>query len=89
MPTAVPIRDLKNTAAFARLVDESPEPITVTKNGYDKFVATCSQDYMSLQEEVAEARLVRIVTEGDRSYGAGDYADGGQFLSDLRERYGL
>ena len=44
MPTAVPIRDLKNTAAFARLVDESPEPITVTKNGYDKFVAMRSQD---------------------------------------------
>ena len=46
MPTAVPVRDLKNTAAFARLVDESPEPITVTKNGYDKFVAMRRQDYI-------------------------------------------
>lgn len=45
MTTCVPIRDMKNTAAFTALVESSEEPITVTKNGYDTFVVMKASDY--------------------------------------------
>ena len=45
MAVCVPVRDMKDTAAFAKLVKESPEPITVTKNGYSEFVVMRSEDY--------------------------------------------
>ena len=34
MPTCVPVRDMKDTAAFTALV-ESERDVTVTKNGYE------------------------------------------------------
>ena len=43
MPKTVPIRDLKDTAAFARLVEDSNAPVTVTRNGYDAFVVMRSR----------------------------------------------
>ena len=38
MPISVPIKDMKDTASFAHLVENSAEPVIVTKNGYDQFV---------------------------------------------------
>lgn len=89
MPTTVPIRDLKDTAAFSRLVMESPDPVTVTKNGYDQFVVMRSEDYEGMREEVAKARLLRIVADGERDLHAGDYVDGDAFVQGLRDEYGL
>lgn len=58
MATCVPIKDLRNTAAFDELVENSPTPITVTKNGYDRFVCIRSEDYNRLARAKAEADLM-------------------------------
>ena len=58
MATCVPIRDLRDTAAFDELVEKSPTPITVTKNGYDRFVCMRSSDYQHLERAKAEADLM-------------------------------
>ena len=89
MATCVPVRDMKDTAAFSKLVRESPEPITVTKNGYSEFVVMRSEDFELMREEVAKARLVRILADADRSYEQGDYASGPDVIASLRNRYGL
>lgn len=89
MSVCVPIRDMKDTAAFARIVEESAEPVTVTKNGNGKFVVMRVEDYDLMREELAQARLACVVAEGERAYEAGDYVDGSEFTSFLRERYGL
>ena len=34
MPKIIPIRELKNTATISKYVQESNEPVFVTKNGY-------------------------------------------------------
>ena len=39
MQTCVPVKDLKDTASFARRVEQASGPITVTKNGYEVFYA--------------------------------------------------
>lgn len=89
MALCVPVRDMKDTAAFAKLVRESPEPVTVTKNGYSEFVVMRSEDYDLMCEEVAKARLLRVLVDADKAYEAGEYIDGDSFVADLKERYGL
>lgn len=89
MPTCVPIRDMKNTAAFTALVEEAPTPITVTRNGYDAFVVMRSEDYEALQMELARARLLSRVSQAEAEYGAGSFADGKEFTARMRGKYGL
>ena len=45
MATCVPIKDMRDTAQFLKLVQESDEPITVTKNGYSELVVMRAEDY--------------------------------------------
>lgn len=89
MAVCVPIRDMKNTSAFAQTVREAPEPVTVTKNGYSEFVVMRSEDYELMREEVAKARLLRVLADADRAYEAGDYVDGAAFTDSVRRAYGL
>ncbi len=89
MAVCVPVRDMKDTAAFAKLVRESSEPVTVTKNGYSEFVVMRAEDYDIMREEVARARLLRVLADADRSYEAGDFIGGPAFISNMREKYGL
>lgn len=88
-PRCVPIRDMKNTAAFTALVDESSTPITVTRNGYDVFVVMRSEDYEAVQVELARARLLSRISQAEAEYSSGDYVDGKDFTSGMRSEYGL
>ena len=45
MPVCVPIKDMRDTAKFSELVETTTGPVTVTKNGYSKFVVLRSEDY--------------------------------------------
>ena len=58
MATCVPIKDLRDTAAFDELVANSASPITVTKNGYDRFVCVRSDEFERMQRASAEAKLL-------------------------------
>lgn len=89
LPTCVPIRDMKNTAAFAALVEEAPAPITVTRNGYDAFVVMRSEEYEAMQMELARARLLSRVSKAEAEYSDGGYADGKEFTEKVRGEYGL
>lgn len=88
MPTTLPIRDLKDTAAFAQSVEDSPTPITVTRNGVGAFVAMRCEDYEALQVELAKARLYERMELAEREYASGAYTDGESFLSAMRKKYG-
>ena len=92
MPVCVPIKDLKDTARFSKLVEESAGPITVTKNGYDAFVVMRSADYDRLAnrnlEETKQSLLDRIAL-AEREKAEGGYTDGPAAMAELRERYGL
>ena len=45
MAYCVPIKDLKDTAAFARLVKKTEHPIFITKNGREEFVVMSTEVY--------------------------------------------
>lgn len=89
MPVCVPIKDLKNTAEFAKKVQESPTPVTVTKNGYDEFVVMRSADYEAMQEELAKNRLYARIIQAERELAVGKRLDGPAVIEEMKERYGL
>lgn len=45
MAYCVPIKDLKDTAAFSRLVKKTEHPIFITKNGREEFVVMSTEVY--------------------------------------------
>lgn len=89
MPKCVPIKDLRDTAAFSELVEKSPEPITVTKNGYDQFVVIRSRDYDELRDLQAKARIMERMLVAERERAAGAHTDAKEAIDSLRSRYGL
>ena len=48
-----------------------------------------SEDYDMMREEVAKARLVRVLADADKAYEQGEYVDGATFIAAMREQYGL
>ncbi len=87
MATCVPVKDLRNTSSFLDLVENSTTPITVTKNGYDKFVAIKSADFQELQEQAALGKLMAriLVAEDERT--SKQFIDGQTSLASLRKKY--
>lgn len=92
MPVCVPIKDLKDTAKFARTVEEAAGPVTVTKNGYDAFVVMRSADYDAMvngREEAAKQKLLARIAIAEREKAEGKYTDYDVATKKLREKYGL
>lgn len=89
MPVCVPVKDLRDTSAFLELVETAADPVTVTKNGYDKFVAIRSADYDELCRQVARNRILERMLVAERERAEGKSVDAKQAVADLRTRYGL
>lgn len=51
MTVCVPIKEMKNTAAFSDLVESSVDPIIVTKNGFEKFAVMTMEQLDALRLE--------------------------------------
>ena len=49
---------MRDTAAFANLVETSLKPIIATKNGYDQFVVLHSRDYDAPKNSEAKSQLM-------------------------------
>ena len=92
MPVCVPIKDMKDTAKFSRLVEEASGPVTVTKNGYDAFVVMRSADYdrmVSDRDEIAKRKLLERVARAEIEIAEGRYSDYDIATAELRAKYGL
>ncbi len=86
MPKIIPINELKNTASISKMVEESDEPIFVTKNGYGSMVM------MSLgvfEKEIYRNRVIDLINESlQDANDESKWVDGLQLLSELRQKYG-
>jgi len=89
MDNSVPIRDLKNTSAFAKRVQESTSPVPVTRNGVNAFYAISNDYYEAIELDRAKLRLYERMERAEREYQDGRYSDGAAFTQVLREKYGL
>lgn len=85
MLQSVPIRDLKDTSEIARKCDESQEPITITKNGYNKLVIMSSKVF----ERYRQYALYDMLIKSEEDVKAGRIEDAFESQRKTRERYGL
>ncbi len=89
MSLCVPIKDLRNTAAFDEMVSTSPTPVIVTKNGYDRFVCVKSSDFSRWEQAETRARLLERIMISERERAEGISIDAIEATNSLREKYGL
>lgn len=92
MPTCVPIKDMRDTVKFDELVANSPTPVIVTKNGYDRFVCMRSEDYEEMQRARDEAAAAKLrarmrIAEYEREHGLA--RDAFEVLDEIAEAHGL
>ena len=89
MPLCVPIKDLRDTAAFDEMVSTSPTPVIVTKNGYDRFVCVKSSDFSRWEQAEARACLLERIMLSERERTEGTNIDAFEATESLKEKYGL
>ena len=88
MPVCVPVRDMKDTAAFASLVERERD-VTVTRNGYSAMHCLSNEEYEAQREEVAKAKLLSRMLLAETEIASGDYTDLSAFSASIRQRYDL
>ncbi|MDO4437233.1 MAG: type II toxin-antitoxin system Phd/YefM family antitoxin [Coriobacteriaceae bacterium] len=88
MPVCVPVRDVKDTTKFIEVLNNSDAPVTVTRNGYDAFVAMSNEVYEGIRLNAAKAKLYEHLQEAERDIESGDVMDFDAFISGLRSQNG-
>lgn len=88
MSVCVPVRDMKNTAAFTSLVETQRE-VTVTKNGYDAIHCMSNEQYQLMQDKVAKAELLSRIMLAEDEIKNGRFEDYDSFAAKIRDQYGL
>lgn len=86
MPHIVPIKELKNTASISRLVEESKEPIFITKNGYGSMVMMSIEVY---EKAFARNQAIDLINESLRDMQeTGRVHDGPTFIQEMKSKFG-
>ena len=88
MTTCVPVRDMKDTAAFASLVEREGD-VAVTRNGYGVMHCMSEEEYRLQREEVARAGLLSRMMLAESELAAGEAQDFDSFAAGVRRRHGL
>ncbi len=86
MPKIIPIRELKNTASISKYVEETNEPVFVTKNGYGSMVIMSISVY---EKEIAKKQMIEFINESLKDIDNVDQkVDGALFLNEMKTKYG-
>jgi len=86
MPKIIPINELKNTANISKIVQESDEPVFVTKNGYGSMVLMSVEVY---EREIAKNQIVKMINDSLKDIEKDDLkTDGQMFISEMKAKYG-
>lgn len=86
MPKIIPINELKNTASISKMINESDEPVFVTKNGYGSMVLMSVDVY---EREIAKSQMVKMINDSLKDIDKDDLkADGSMFINEMKAKYG-
>jgi prevent-host-death family protein len=86
MPKIIPIRELKNTASISKYVEETNEPVFITKNGYGSMVIMSIDVY---QKEIAKKQMIEFINESLKDIDNLERkVDGALFLNEMKTKYG-
>ena len=89
LPVCAPIRDPRDIARFSELVEETAGAVTVTNNGYSKFVLMRSDDYDELEARAARADPMARIAVAERERTAGNPLDAFEALDVIKALFGL
>ena len=86
MPKIIPINELKNTANISKIVQESDEPVFITKNGYGSMVLMSVEVY---EREIAKNQIVKMINDSLKDIDKDDLkTDGPMFINEMKAKYG-
>lgn len=86
MPKIIPIRELKNTASISKYVEETNEPVFVTKNGYGSMVIMSLEVY---EREISKRQMFDLINDSFEDKNQSDQkVDGALFLNEMKVKYG-
>jgi prevent-host-death family protein len=86
MPKIIPIRELKNTASISKYVEETNEPVFITKNGYGSMVIMSLKVY---EREIAKRQMIDLINDSLEDKDHSDQkVDGTLFLNEMKVKYG-
>ena len=86
MPKIIPIRELKNTASISKYVEETNEPVFVTKNGYGSMVIMSIEVY---EKEIAKNQMIEFINDSLKDIDSLDRkVDGTLFINEMKTKYG-
>jgi prevent-host-death family protein len=86
MPKIIPIRELKNTASISKYVEETNEPVFITKNGYGSMVIMSIEVY---EKEIAKRQMIELINDSLKDIDNTDQKiDGTMFLNEMKTKYG-
>ena len=86
MPKIIPIRELKNTASISKYVEETNEPVFITKNGYGSMVIMSIEVY---EKEIAKSQMIELINDSLKDINKSDQKiDGALFLNEMKSKYG-
>ena len=86
MPQIIPIKVLKNTAAFSELCHSTTEPIFITKNGYGDMVLMSMEAY---EEAFLKLKLYQELEISEQQIQEGKVMDAKDSLARLKAKYEL
>lgn len=86
MPRIIPINELKNTAKISKYIEESNEPVYVTKNGYGSMVIMSLDVY---EREIAKNQVIHLINESLKDKSSNDgKIEGSKFINEMKAKYG-
>lgn len=86
MPKIIPIRELKNTATISKYVEETNEPVFITKNGYGSMVIMSLEVY---EREISKRQMIELINDSLKDINHVDQkVDGALFLNEMKTKYG-
>ena len=85
----VPITEMKDTAAFSRMIEAEDGPVIVTKNGRESMVVLTPAAFEALRLESARTVLYERIDRAEQDFAAGRVVDGFEAMGRIREKYGL
>ena len=86
MPRIIPINELKNTAKISKTVEESNEPVYVTKNGYGSMVIMSVDVY---EREIAKNQVIHLINESLKDKdNIDEKIKGPSFINEMKAKYG-
>lgn len=87
MPIYVPIEKTKDPDAFMMFVINAPEPVTVTKDGKELFVAMRPDVYSSDQTLTPKEKLMERIKRAEDDIANGRVCDAMECIERSRRRY--